>query len=469
MKKYRILIILLSVLSGNLMAQDITGTWNGVLSVKGMEIRIELHVIKNQSGYSSLMDSPDQGAKGIQVDSTFFENTVLRFVINKGKIEYEGKLNTDNKIVGTFKQGGQWLSLDFGREIIESTVKLLRSQEPVKPYPYYSEEVKFKNKNANITLAGTLTMPQKNGKFPVVVLISGSGPENRDEEVFGHKPFLILADYLTRKGMAVLRFDDRGTAESTGDFKSATTEDFADDVLAAVEFLKKRKDIDKMNIGLIGHSEGGVIAPMAAARSEDINYIILLAGTGIKGSDLLLMQTELICRSQGMSDSDILDVITMNKGAYDIITSTEDTLMLKKALKAYYTPIVISMPEAQKPEGATTDEIVNMYVNQLSSPWMRFFLKYDPSLILKDVKCPVLALNGGKDLQVPSKENLEAIRAGLEKGNNLDVTIKEFPEMNHLFQECITGAIEEYAGIDQTISPVVLMEIAKWLAIQVNH
>lgn len=461
--KRGILLMVLLTISTCLSAQSITGKWYGLLKIQGVELRIVMDFTKNGDAYYATMDSPDQGAKGIPVDTTQFTDSKLHFVISRARIVYDGELQ-GNKIVGTFKQGGQLIPLDFGRDVIESSVKLVRSQEPVKPYPYYSEEVKFKNKKDGMTLSGTLSMPSKGGKYPVVILISGSGPQNRDEELMGHKPFLVLSDYLTRKGMAVLRYDDRGTAQSEGDFSKATMIDFSNDVLSAINYLKKRKDIDSKNIGLIGHSEGGVIAPYVAAKSEDVAFIVLMAGTGIIGGELLLMQQELIAKSQGVSESEIAEEKEVNKGAYKLIYEINDTETLKKSLTSYYQNWISKIPSEEKPAGVSDMELINIYVSQLSSPWMQYFIKYDPSIILKDVKCPVLALNGSKDLQVPSKINLDAIRAGLEKGGNLNVTLKEFPNMNHLFQECETGAIEEYAAIDQTISPIVLNEIGLWLS-----
>jgi hypothetical protein len=255
-------------------AQDITGQWNGVLQVQGMQLRVVFNVSKTDNGYSSTMDSPDQGAKGIPVTNTSFENAKVRFEVANARIEYLGELK-ENKIVGTFKQGGQAQK---------------RPQEPTKPYPYYSEDVTFQNTKAGIALSGTLTLPKKEGVFPVAILISGSGPQNRDEELLGHKPFLVISHYLTRNGIGVLRYDDRGVAQSTGDFKTATSADFATDVESAMAYLKTRKEIHKRKIGLIGHSEGGIIAPMVASKNKDVSFMVLLAGTGIRGDKLLLLQ-----------------------------------------------------------------------------------------------------------------------------------------------------------------------------------
>ncbi|MEQ8530538.1 MAG: CocE/NonD family hydrolase, partial [Imperialibacter sp.] len=246
------LLIVLTAVS--MYGQDITGQWSGILKVQGIQLRVVFNINKAEDGYRSTMDSPDQGARGIPVTTTSFENAALKFTVANAGIVYEGVLGSDGVVVGSFKQAGQSFSMNLSREAVEKE-NMKRPQEPAKPYPYHSEHITFENKKAGIFLAGTLTLPKKAGLFPVVILISGSGPQNRDEELAGHKPFLVLSDYLTRNGIAVLRFDDRGTASSQGDFKSATSADFATDVEAAIDYLKARKEINKRKIGLIGHSE----------------------------------------------------------------------------------------------------------------------------------------------------------------------------------------------------------------------
>ena len=289
----------------NIQAQDITGQWNGVLNVQGTQLRIIINISKTIDGFTSTVDSPDQGAKDIPVNSTTFENNTLKFAVTKLLLEYTGTLNADGKnITGTLTQGGGSLPLEFSRDNVEKeTVK--RTQDPIEPYPYYSEDVKFMNEKAGIELAGTLTLPNKNGKFPVVVLITGSGPQNRNEEIMNHRPFLVLSDHLTRNGIGVFRYDDRGVADSKGDFKSATSLDFALDAEAAVDYLKTRKEIDKNKIGLAGHSEGGYIAPMIAARNNDVSFIVMLAGPAISGEEIVLLQTGLIEKASGVSDEEI--------------------------------------------------------------------------------------------------------------------------------------------------------------------
>jgi fermentation-respiration switch protein FrsA (DUF1100 family) len=457
----KIVLILFGILSVcGLNAQSISGQWNGLLKVQGTQLRLVFHVQKQDSLLSSTLDSPDQGAKGIPVEKTTFKHSQVTFELPKLMIRYQGELKGD-RIVGKFTQGGFSTQLTFTRKIQEKE-KLIRPQEPSKPYPYYSEEVKFFNAKANIHLAGTLDLPQKQGRFPAVILISGSGPQNRDEELLGHKPFLVLADYLCKKGLAVLRFDDRGTADSEGDFQSATSLDFADDVEAAIEYLRSRKEIDKKHIGLIGHSEGGVIAPLVASRNKHVDFIVLLAGTGIRGAELLIEQEELIGRAYGLSEARLAKNRAMNKAAFDLVLSSENDKKLKTKLLAYYSKNLKDNAESL-PKAIPFDKYVEEQVQKITSPWMYFFMRYDPTEALEKVKCPVLALNGSKDMQVPPKVNLEAIATALKKGKNKRFSIVEMPNLNHLFQECESGSPSEYSKIEQTFSPLALREISNWI------
>ncbi len=445
-----------------MIGQDVTGQWNGILKVPGVQLRLVFHVEKTETGYTSTMDSPDQGANGLPVETTTFEGATIRFTLSTPKIEYEGVLGSDGVITGTFKQAGQSFPMNLTREVIEKEI-VKRPQEPTQPYPYHSEDITFKNEKAGIELAGTLTLPKKDGVLPVVILISGSGPQNRDEELLGHKPFLVLSDYLTRNGIAVLRYDDRGTAASKGNFGTATSKDFATDVEAGVAYLLGRKEINKKKIGLVGHSEGGIVAPMVAVNSKDIAFIVLLAGTGIPGGELLLLQQALISKAYGVSDADLAKAHDYNKGAYAIVTTSSDIEQLNKDLTAYYNTRFKDNPDFQVPEGMTSDELIQSMADQLANPWMQFFIQYNPAPVLEKVKCPVLAINGEKDLQVPPKENLGAIEAALKKGGNKKGTFQELPGLNHLFQECTTGSPEEYATIEQTMSPGAMEVILKWI------
>ena len=451
----------------NSYSQEITGQWNGLLKVQGTQLRLVFNISKTATGYTSTMDSPDQGAKDIPTSSTSYENSVLTIKIDNAKIEYIGTVGKDNTIIGNFSQAGQTFPMNLSHDEIE-IIKAKRPQNPIEPYPYYSEEVTFKNKKAGVTLSGTLTLPKKEGIYPVVILISGSGPQNRDEELMSHKPFLVLSDYLTRNGIGVLRYDDRGTASSTGDFKTATTQDFATDVQAAVAFLMTKKGVNKKKIGLIGHSEGGIIAPMVAAKSKNVAFIVLLAGTGIPGDELLLLQQELIGRASGESEENLILGKKENTELFEIIKKSTDLDQLKKDLSIHMLASLKENPDSGKPEGVSDAEYVEYTVEQIATPWMVNFIKYNPANILEKVKCPVLAINGSKDLQVPSKENLTAIHAALIKGGNQKVTIKELDLLNHLFQECETGSPSEYSEIEQTFSPVALGLVLNWINEQVK-
>lgn len=461
------LVLFTALITISIYGQDITGQWYGVLKVQGTQLRLVFDINKTDSGYKATMDSPDQGAKGIPVTSSTFENSILKIEIVNAAITYEATLNNDDAFIGTFKQGGQEFPMNLSRSPIKKE-KVKRPQEPTKPYPYYSEDVIFQNSKANISLSGTLTLPKKEGYFPVVILISGSGAQNRDEELLDHKPFLVLSDYLTKNGIAVLRYDDRGTAESSGDFSTATSADFATDVNSAIAYLKTRKEINKKSIGLVGHSEGGIIAPMVASTSKDVAFIILLAGVGIQGDQLLLLQQKLIGKASGVSDEDLISNELTNSKLFDLVKQSKSAEQLNIELTKYIKQTLIDNPNTKKPDGMSDSNFIKLQVTQIANPWMQYFIKYNPTATLEKVKCPVLALNGEKDLQVPSKINLEAIKEALEKGGNKNVTTKELPNLNHLFQECVTGLPIEYATIEQTFAPLALAEISNWILRQIN-
>jgi len=460
--KKNLIISLLLVSTSLVFGQDITGDWNGALKVQSMQLRLVFHITKNASVYSATMDSPDQGAKDIPMSKAQYENGILTIEMAAAQIEYTGKLDSAGMVVGNFKQAGQSFPMNLTRKAIEK-VELKRPQEPVKPYPYFSEEVTFQNTKADITLAGTLTLPAKTGKFPVVVLITGSGPQNRDEELMGHKPFLVLSDYLTRHGIGVLRCDDRGINASKGDFGKATSFDFATDVESAVNFLRTRNDIDKKHIGLIGHSEGGIIAPMVAVQDKGISFIVLMAGTGISGGDILLLQQGLIGRASGMKEEDLKTTNELNTHIYKMINEIQNTDTLKLKITDYLLAKSKELPDLIIPKGSTVNDYIDIVIKQTLNPWMLAFIRYNPAPMLEKVKCPVLAINGDKDMQVPSKVNIPAIENALKKGGNKKSTCMEIPGLNHLFQECKTGLPKEYVEIEQTIAPIALETMTTWI------
>jgi len=459
-----ILIAVLSVISFGA-EKSIEGIWVGVLRVSVAELRIVFKISKNEDGsLRAAMDSPDQRAENIPVSKVTFEDGKLHLESKVIMGTYDGTLKPGGSIEGTWQQGGLLFPLVIKRT--EEVPELHRSQEPKKPYPYIEEDVVYENTDAGIKLAGTLTLPLTGGPFPVVVLISGSGAQDRNEMVAGHRPFLVLADYLTRKGIAVLRVDDRGVGGSTGDLMESTSEDFAGDVLAGVKFLKTRKEIDTKEIGLIGHSEGGIIAPIVAVKSSDVAFIVLLAGTGLDGRKILELQSDLILKSIGASDDVIELEHSSNERIYEILKTEEDNSVAEKKIRELMTDVLGKLSEEEKEAMGASNAAIEVQLKMIVSRWFRFFLEYDPKPTLMKVKCPVLAINGEYDLQVPPKENLSAIEQALKTGGNTNYTIKELPGHNHLFQRAKTGAISEYARIEETMSPIALETISQWILTQ---
>jgi len=456
MKKL-LLSTLFMLISTSIFAQDITGQWNGVLDALGNQLRLVFHIEKTDSGYSATLDSPDEGVEGIPFSSATFDETTLRLEAQRIAALYEGTVTADS-IIGTWNQGGYAFKLKLTRKIVKKK-ELPRPQYPEKPYPYLEEEVVFENSTDSLTLAGTFTIPDKAGPHPAVILISGSGPQNRDEEIYGHKPFLVLADYLTRNGIAVLRYDDRGTAQSTGDHSSATSEDFASDVLSAVDFLKTRDEIDADQIGLIGHSEGGLIAPMVANGTEDVAFIVMLAGIGVPGKEISLMQ------SRTMRDVEVPDEEAYEQffeTVINISSSAKDVSVLKNELTRHYNS-GRAMLESILPANTDIDSFIKRQVNSSLRPWARFFYNYDPATELRKITIPVLSLIGTSDVQVPAEMNHPPIKKALEAAGNKHYTIKELEGLNHMFQESETGNMSEYSQIEQTFSPLALEEITTWI------
>jgi hypothetical protein len=437
-----------SIVSAQPPAVPVAGSWEGTLDAMGTTIRIGVAITRQTDGtLTATMDSPDQGAYGLPLSDVTFAGGVLRFALKAANGSFEGTLNAaGSEIAGTWTQAG---ALPLTLKKVDTLSRPNRPQEPKPPFPYRSEDVPVTNSAAHVTLAGTLTLPDGPGPFPAVVFITGSGPQNRDEELLGHKPFLVLADYLTRRGIAVLRYDDRGIGKSTGDFGAATSEDFAGDALAAWEALRARTDIDPRRIGLLGHSEGGLIAPMLAARTPGIAFVVMLAGPGVTGEQIMLNQAALIMKANGASDAAIVANADVQKQIFTILREETATPRIIERLSA------IPVPGPKEASAAL--------VKQSSSPWMRYFALYDPAPALAKVTCPVLAMGGELDLQVPVDQNLPAIEAALKKGGNKDYSVVRLPGLNHLFQTCKKGTPGEYVQIEETMSPVALDTIATWV------
>jgi fermentation-respiration switch protein FrsA (DUF1100 family) len=468
---------------------DIEGVWLGTLKVSVAELRIVFKINKNTDGtLVAKMDSPDQGAENIPINKVTFENGKLFLESKIIQGSYDGRMTADGSIEGTWRQIGR--SFPLVLKHVDEAPKLHRPQEPKKPYPYIEEEVSYKNEKAGIKLSGTLTLPRAGQSFPAVILISGSGPQDRNETVLGHRPFLVLADYLTRQGIAVLRVDDRGVGGSTGNLFESTSQDLAEDVLAGVQYLKSREQINPKSlgwlapkIGLIGHSEGGIVAPIVAIQSSDIAFIVLMAGLGVTGQEILYLQSELLLKAAGASDEILAVQRAGLKQIFEILKNEKDgpdhfpgnpafpaldrrsanSTVDKKKLREVLMDTLGKLSEKEKESLGASEGTVEVQLQMILSRWFRFFIAYDPKPTLMKVKCPVLAINGELDLQVPPKENLTAIAEALEAGGNTNYTIQEMPKLNHLFQKAQTGAISEYAKIEETISPIALDVIAKWI------
>jgi len=463
-----ILITALSALSKGAETEGIEGVWMGTLKVSVVELRIVFKINANADGtLAATMDSPDQGAENIAVSKVTFENGRLYLESKVVQGTYEGQIKEDGSIEGKWQQGGISFPLPLKR--IDEAPTLHRPQEPKKPYPHIEEEVTYENEKAGIKLAGTFTIPHSEGPFPAVILITGSGGQDRNETVCGHRPFLVLADYLTRKGIAVLRVDDRGVGGSTGNLLESTGEDFAVDVLTGVNYLKSRKEVNPKKIGLIGHSEGGIIAPIAAARSSDVAFIVLMAGTGLTGEEIIYLQTDLLLKVVGASDKVSAMQRTGSEQIFEILKREKDNTAAEKKIRKIMTDILGKLSKEEKDALGASEATIETQLKMLLTRWFRFFLTYDPKTALMKVKCPVLAINGQLDLQVPPKENLSAIEEALKTGGNTNYTIQELPKHNHLFQRAQTGAISEYAKIEETISPIALKAITQWILKQTSR
>ena len=448
--------------------QELEGIWEGKLKLNGgVELRLALKVEKGKDGrLKAALASPDQGANNIPVSSIEFKDDVLNVESKVIAAKFTGKKNKEKSAFeGEFHQGGAKLPL-----VLKKTDKITeaaRPQTPKPPFPYRALDVSYENKTAGVGLTGTLTLPTGKGPFPAVILITGSGAQDRDETILGHKPFLVLADYLTRRGVAVLRVDDRGVGGSTGSTKTSTSDDFAGDALSGLAFLKGRTEIDVKKIGLCGHSEGGLIAPIAAARSKDVAFIVLMAGTGLPGSEILETQGQLILKAGGASESEMKKERDLQKRLIEIITTEKDEKAAQAKLRGAWKEIVAAMPESERKaldaSGGSLDEAA---IEGVNNAWFRYFLTYDPRSTLRTVRCPVLAVNGEKDLQVSAKENLAEIAKALTAGGNANVKTVELPGLNHLFQPCKIGSPSEYGSIETTIAPEALKTIGDWIVLQ---
>lgn len=434
----------------------VIGDWSGTLDIGIAEINIVLHLTEDSNErLSGTFDYLEEKMYGCKIDSLTIQDQSLKFEIRKFLVNFEGILTDNNlKISGQWSQHGKLFPLTFekGKKSIAAPN---RPQEPNLPYPYKEEIITFDNQNA--ILSGTFTSPFSKASS-VVILIGGAGPSDRDGSILGHKPLWILADYLTRQGIAVLRFDKRGCGKSTGDYHNATTEDFASDVLAGIEYLQSRKDIDSNQIGLIGHSEGGVIAPMVALKSDKVAYLVLMAACAINGEEMMCSWSESIEKDKG-STAEIIE--KDRKYKKELFSAVKNEKNFETAAKNLRKIILNHTKKDELP--SFESEAIDAEVNYLNTHWLRYFLAYEPAVALRKIQIPVLALNGELDKQILSKQNLPAISQALKEAGNQNYKVIDLPKLNHIFQTCQDGSFTEYAKIEETISPVALSLISKWI------
>lgn len=439
-------------LSLNLSAQ-IEGTWNGNIEIPNNCLPLILHITNENNQLKASFDSPNQGAFGIEIPEVKFEEKQLTFKFTAMTISYTGTLNNQT-ITGKFTQGGQ----SFPLNLTKGTYVQNRPQEPQPPFNYKVENVQFENKKAGIKLAGTLTTPNQKEKYPAVILVSGSGANDRNEELFNHKPFLVLADYLTKNGYAVLRYDKRGVAASEGDFSEATISDFTEDAEAALDFLRSQKNIDVSKMGILGHSEGGIVAQKIAAKNKNIAFIISMAGPGIDTDQLMLIQKSTIEKQMGVPEI----TLKMNEKLFGSIYK-----ILKKDISASEAENEIIELIGKNPMYKFAPKEQTKQLSDLAhSAWFREFISYEPYENLGKINSKVLVINGDKDVQVTATENIEGWKKGLI--HNKKASFKIYPNLNHLFQEAQTGMPNEYGKIETTIEPYVLEDMVNWLNVNVK-
>jgi len=440
------------------------GNWMGAIEGRGGSLRLGMHLDCSNKVCTGYFTSPDQTSDSFNIDAATLSGDTLIVKCKKLSAKYKAVFNAGcDTLKGQWNQAGE---IAFAMHRVEVLPVMERPQEPKPPFPYATEDVTFPNKKGKFSLAGTLSVPAGTGPFPAVIMISGSGPQDRNETLLGHKPFWVIADSLTRAGIAVLRYDDRGVGVSGGDFQKATSYDFATDALAAFDYLQTRNEIDPSCIGLIGHSEGGMIAPIVAAKNSKVAFIILLAGPGTTGKQILMDQAELIARADSTPESEIALNRTILEKIYGLIEKEGYSKELSGSLKELMKREAENMTSEQKEASGLTDANINRSVSLICTKWFVEFVRFDPQPWLKKVSCPVLALNGEKDLQVPCAQNLTAIEKALKSGKCKQYKTMAFPGLNHLFQHCTTCQISEYARISETFSPEVLHVMIDWINTQ---
>lgn len=447
-------------------AEPLVEAWIGKLEMGGVEPVMQFRIVETPTGEPLVyFDSITEGRTGFR-GTWRREHQTLIFEIPAIKLSFTGTLNEGGTTArGTWRQAGREFPLTLEKHALAYENRKVwenRPQRPRPPFPYDTEEVRFRNAADDVTLAGTLTMPSGAGPHPAVVLISGSGPQDRDEFGWEHRPFLVLADHLTRHGIAVLRYDDRGTAQSTGKYAGATVEVFARDASAAVTFLRAHARIDARRVGLIGHSEGGLVAPIVANQRGDIASLVLMGATGVDGKVVLLSQAEAITRASNADESEVRLAMAINRAVTENAAQAAPGEDLYDTVMRAVDQVIATIPASQREAvGQATRIMIKGEIGRLQDAWMRHFLNYDPAPALRRLDVPVLAIWGTRDLQVLPALNRPALERAL--AGNPRAAFVELEGLNHMFQAAATGSLAEYAEIDETINPAALSTITEWL------
>jgi pimeloyl-ACP methyl ester carboxylesterase len=458
-------------------AQTITGAWQGELDIQGKHIPVVFHIAKDGDKLSASFDSPSQNVFNLKCSDVIQKKDSVTILLAAVNIKYSGQLSTEKQLKGSWFQGPGSLPLILNKTSESAAVITeKRPQTPVKPYPYQSEDIEFTNADRSIRFAGTLTYPTTNSlpaiktasQYPAVMMITGSGQQDRDETLFGHKSFAVIADYLTKMGFAVLRVDDRGIGKTTGNYQQASSLDFAKDIEAGLDFLKNNVHINQQKIGLLGHSEGGMIAQIVASERKDIKFIVMLAAPGIPTIDLMQQQTEAWGIAEGMPVQDaklkgllVSAVWTEGKKNNDRTTALKNIKVKIDSMFKTADPATVS--RLRSTDTTAVEGQLNAELNALNGPWLKYFINYDPQLYLQKLDCKILAINGSKDVQVNAAANLKRIKSALGKSKSRQYDIVELPGLNHLFQTCVKCTPSEYHELEESFSPLALQTIGNWL------
>jgi len=438
---------------------DFTGHWEGALEIPGRPLTFMIDLRLEEAGLSGTIDIPMQGAKGLPLADIDVAGDRIRFAIANipGDPKFDGVLK-DSAVAGTFTQAGQNIPFKMGRDKLAAPH---RPQEPKPPFPYRVEEASYQN--GDVTLTGTLTLPEGDGPFPAALLVSGSGAQDRDSALMGHKPFLVWADYLTRAGIAVLRVDDRGVGGSGGSVADATSAVFAEDALAGLAYLRERPEIAADKTGIIGHSEGGIVGPLAAAQSDEVAFVVMLAGPGAPSRDIVLDQIRYGLKARQAPPAEIEKQLGFYRKAIENVAKIKDVERLKEENAKLMSALHYAMSDSERQFAGDRETFVKQHLSELDSRWFRYFIAYDPKPALTRIRCPVLALFGELDFQVTPEMNQAVVEQALAQAPSEDVTVKTLPGLNHLLQKAVTGDGSEYGAIEETVNPAALSAVRDWI------